>query len=64
MELTSSTVPASTWKTGRENFEVLPPANLKLMLTGPNATVLLNEGPAVGTKWLVTVRVEITEIDT
>lgn len=63
MELSTSDIPKSVWKTGRDTIEVLPPSNLKIQTTGDAGVVIVNAGPPHGKKWAVSIRVEITETD-
>lgn len=63
MELTSSVVPASVWKTGRETIEIENPANLRIVTTGDLGVTILNAGPPHGKKWVVALRLEIVEAE-
>jgi hypothetical protein len=62
MELGTFDEPARVWKRGEQVIaDMTHPAKMKVHTTGLNAQTLLDEGPAVGKHWAVTVRVEVRE---
>jgi len=63
MELAIVTIPAEIRKLGRDTIEVVAPSKIRIQSTGPEAAILLDDGPALGKQWTATVVVEITETD-
>lgn len=63
MVLDELVIPARYGKIGRDMFNVLHPANLKIQTSGPGATMLLNEGPPTGKQWSVTIQLDVVEFD-
>lgn len=63
MDLTSTVQPARRWLSGWEELTILPPGDLKLQLTGPEAREILKVGPTTGKRWQVRLRVEVAETD-
>jgi hypothetical protein len=63
MELTEFSEPARFRRGGAQTITIARPDNLKIQIVGPSATVLLNETPPHGKKWVVLIRVDIEETD-
>lgn len=63
MELHDFTEPLCVRKGGSETITLTPPNKLKLQITGPGASVILDEVPPDGKTWTVLLRVDIVEND-
>uniref|UniRef100_A0A6M3XTZ5 Uncharacterized protein n=1 Tax=viral metagenome TaxID=1070528 RepID=A0A6M3XTZ5_9ZZZZ len=63
MELATVIVPTRIRKLGRDNIEMVAPSKIRIQSTGPEAAILLDDGPAQGKQWTATIVVEITETD-
>jgi len=63
MVLDDAITPARIAKYGRDTVVVTHPGNIKIHTTGPGSLDVLNDGPANGKRWTVTVQVEIVETD-
>jgi hypothetical protein len=63
MVLNEAITPARYAKLGRDVVTVVSPANIKILTTGDAGVTVLNDGPAHGKQWTVTVHVEIVETD-
>jgi hypothetical protein len=61
MDLTTFAEPARVRKVGDQEVTLNAPDTLRIQTTGPGAATLLNQGPAAGKVWTVTIRVEIKE---
>lgn len=53
--------PARRWLQGYQSLTLTTPQQIKIMTTGPDAQILIQDGPPVGKTWTVTLRVDVGE---
>jgi hypothetical protein len=63
MVLDDAITPARVAKYGHDCVTVASPSNLKIVTTGDAGVTVLNDGPANGKRWTVSIQLEIVETD-
>lgn len=63
MQLIDFTEPARQKKAGAEEITISFPSKIKIQVTGPGATTLLDIDPPQGKQWKLLVRVDVEEIN-